>query len=197
MMNRKYQYLHLSVVLFLLCTRAYSLSVSSSSFASNGLATESSQPESSVFKDEKIFSFNEPASTEQTDFSEFVARVRGGARQAKKLAKQFDLKLIRRVFQDSNYFLFQYEYPSQINSFKLHQEQNKDFDYSDNEQDNLNDQKLNWQQKPKRSIKSSRTSLLSSGDPAEKKRLKRRSLDFNELDRLKREPSVSQVSQVL
>jgi len=41
--------------------------------------------------------------------SEFVAKVTGGLKQAEILAKKYDLKLVRQVFKDSDYFLFEKE----------------------------------------------------------------------------------------
>ncbi len=41
--------------------------------------------------------------------SEFVAKVTGGLKQAEILAKKYDLKLVKQVFKDSDYFLFEKE----------------------------------------------------------------------------------------
>ena len=43
------------------------------------------------------------------NLSEFVARIKGGVTEARVLAEKFNLKLVRRVFEDSNYFLFERE----------------------------------------------------------------------------------------
>jgi hypothetical protein len=141
------------------------------------------------FKDEKIFDYKDQSKVNSKFVSEFVARIRGGIRQAKKLAKQFNLKLIRRVFQDSNYFLFQYEYQNQIDSFKLHQEKNKDvlYDYEDDYLDDVNCIQSNNKTcldkiRPKR--------IRRSSLDKNSKRVKRRSLEVDELNKLKKEPSV-------
>ena len=90
-------------------------------------------------KVEEIFSFNQTSGAERQhrdfaviDLNEFVARVKGGIQEAERVAQKFNLKLIRqvtwlffqlkkymfknnfiliwlKVFDDSNYFLFEKE----------------------------------------------------------------------------------------
>lgn len=43
------------------------------------------------------------------NLSEFVAKVKGGIKKATELADKFNLKLVKRVFDDSDYFLFEKE----------------------------------------------------------------------------------------
>lgn len=53
-----------------------------------------------------------------TNLSEFVARIRGGVREAKELADRFNLRLVKQVFADSNYFLFEKETQNTESQFK-------------------------------------------------------------------------------
>jgi hypothetical protein len=188
------------------CCIQLAFSISSSKFLNNNNINDrtSQLNDISNFNDEKIFNYKDKSAKDNNNnnkfVSEFVAKVRGGIRQAKKLANQFNLKLIRRVFKDSNYFLFQYEYQNQIDSFKLHQEKNKDVLYDDYEDDYIDyDDLINCDQsnnktcidniRPKR-IK--RSSLNKNS-----KRLKRRSLQVDELNKLKNEPTVYRLKFLL
>ena len=53
-----------------------------------------------------------------TNLSEFVARIKGGIREAEELAQRFNLRLVRQVFVDSNYFLFEKEIPNTEDQYK-------------------------------------------------------------------------------
>lgn len=63
---------------------------------------------------EHIFNETQPTDYDDdsfvlVDLSEFVARVKGGLKQAERIARKFNLKLVKQVFHGSNYFLFQQE----------------------------------------------------------------------------------------
>ena len=201
----KYKYLIIFILIQSCCIQL-AFTISSSKFLNNNNINDrtSQLNDISNFNDEKIFNYKDKSAKDNNNnnkfVSEFVAKVRGGIRQAKKLANQFNLKLIRRVFKDSNYFLFQYEYQNQIDSFKLHQEKNKDVLYDDYEDDYIDyDDLINCDQsnnktcidniRPKR-IK--RSSLNKNS-----KRLKRRSLQVDELNKLKNEPTVYRINFLL
>lgn len=53
-----------------------------------------------------------------TNLSEFVARIRGGIKEANELADRFNLRLAKQVFADSNYFLFEKETQNTEAQFK-------------------------------------------------------------------------------
>ncbi len=99
--------LRVSSVLLILSLTTTSVRLAAAAAASNSSTDE---PE---YGDELAFDFggaplgNNTTATRIT--SEFVAKVNGGVARAKRLARQLNLKLVRRVFPDSDYFLFEHD----------------------------------------------------------------------------------------
>ena len=138
-----------------------------------------------------------PKSLNTDDISEFVAKVKGGLSQAKLLANKLDLKLVKQVFEHSNYFLFRQEKNSKGNTMRLLNEyvnddgeQEEDGEEEGHYINDFNNIHRNNNVTGEAELKRFKRVRKRFRSKRSLKPRLRRSVDFNELNKLKIEPTV-------
>ena len=186
--TRSYSFIFESLIFLLLSNKLIqSFSFSSENFSrSDEFVYEKKFNEIKVFNvktREKHASQHLKPSRYTEDVSEFVAKVRGGLEQAQRIADKFELKLVKRVFEHSNYFLFRQEHLDKNTVALVNEYANREESSEFSSARGLNstdggETELKRFKRVRRGFKSKRQLRL------------RRSLDFNELNKLKQEPEV-------
>ena len=103
--------------------------------------------------------------------SEFVAKVKGGLPSAKLIANRLNLKLVRQVFPDSDYFLFVQEYVNESDRLSGDDLESRYWHH-------VNRNESRRHRKRERAQDNRRRNLMS------------RSIDVDEIEKIKRESNV-------